>query len=373
MLTKISDQLNLAFISDVHLGHNRTPTKHIVGNLYRAFPNNEQTRALDVICIVGDLFDQLLTAPDPNLGVIITWMGSFLKQCKKNDTSIILLEGTPSHDWAQNRLMVDINTTGEIGADLHYVDTLSILELRGYTFLCVPDEWRPNPDDTWKDVCQQLQAHGLSQVDVSLVHGAFKYQLPEIAKAPTHDPERYESITRYVADIGHVHKHSQHGRILSNGSFDRLAHGEEEPKGHWRVRLYRPDRFEARFVENTDAMIYRTVDCRGLTLEDALQALSFLDTQTTRCYVRIAAHTDDAIITNLSELKNTYPEVEFSNSVDDKTRVQTKLLVDMRAEFHQTAITPANVSELLIGRLVRQGVDAQTVALCTQYLSSMLD
>ena len=67
MKTKNSDHASIACISDIHLGHRRTPTRLIVDNLYRAFPDSAETRALDVICIVGDLFDRLLTAPDPDL------------------------------------------------------------------------------------------------------------------------------------------------------------------------------------------------------------------------------------------------------------------------------------------------------------------
>lgn len=372
MKTKNSDHASIACISDIHLGHRRTPTRLIVDNLYRAFPDSAETRALDVICIVGDLFDRLLTAPDPDLGIILVWMTSFLRQCQRNDTAVILLEGTPSHDWRQNQLMVITNDNAQIGAELHYVDTLSVVSVRGLTFLCVPDEWRPDTNDTWKDVCQALQSEGLSQVDVSLVHGAFSFQLPDFVKAPTHDPERYQSITRYVVDAGHVHKPAGYGRVLSNGSFDRLAHGEEEAKGHWRIQLYQDGLFEAQFRENLGAMSYVTVDCRGLALEEALAKLAFLKERTEPSFVRISAEAGDAILANLPELKNTYPQVEFSSTVEDRTKTQAKLLVDMRSEFHQLAITPENVRELLIRRLEARETPSELIEVCDTLLQELL-
>ena len=30
---------------------------------------------------------------------------------------------------------------------------------------------------------------------------------------------------------GHIHTHSQHGKVIYVGSFERLNHGEEEDKG----------------------------------------------------------------------------------------------------------------------------------------------
>ena len=74
----------------------------------------------------------------------------------------------------------------------------------------------------------------IEQVDLAMMHGNFKYQLP-MPSIHMHTEEDYLSIVRYYICINHIHTASVYGRILAPGSFDRMAHGEEEDKGY---RIY---------------------------------------------------------------------------------------------------------------------------------------
>ena len=69
-------------------------------------------------------------------------------------------------------------------------------------------------------------------------------------------------FVKKVIDVGHVHQHRVVGRSVSNGSFDRLNHGDEDPKGLIRIEDY-PDTFKLFFVENEHAAIFNTIKIPG--------------------------------------------------------------------------------------------------------------
>lgn len=365
---------NIASASDIHLGHPNTSTKQVLHSLRRAFPDNEETGKLDVICFAGDLFDRALQFSDPNAVEIKIWMNQFLRMCKRRDIMVWVLEGTPSHDWAQSKWFKVANEQGKIDCDLHYVDTLSIeyFEKFGINVLFIPDEWSPSGDETWMQVQQLLQGKGLEKVDYAVMHGSFDYQLPPVARSQSmHMPDRYLSIVEKYIFIGHIHIHSVYDRILAHGSLDRLTHGEEETKGHWRV-WSGPNGDEIVFVENKHAKIYKTIDCGGLAIEDALQRID----DTVKHYpedsaIRIQAVKGDAVLTNLDVLRKKYPHLSWTTKSVDQASVQTNLLVDMRSTFTQVAITRQNITGLLMERVRGMCADPRVISRCQQRLEEL--
>ena len=375
VMRKKPSELYMASLSDVHLGHPKTPTSSILRNLRKAFPDTEETGKLDLIFIVGDLFDRLLSVPDPAVIEIKTWFHQFLRMCAKRDIVVRVLEGTPSHDWKQSWLMDSINQQAEYGVDLKYVTTLSIeyLERFGINILYVPDEWLPETDDTWKEVVQLLRQRNLEKVDYALIHGSFTYQLPPAVSAPTHDPERYLGIVSKYIFVGHVHKSSVYERILAHGSFDRLSHGEEEAKGHWRVKAT-PERDHVTFIETKDATKYVTVNCVGIQVEDALERLKVVANLPDGSHVRVMASKTDPIMASLDVLRVEYPTIHWtSKAVETETKsVQANLLVDLRSSFQQLNITPDNLPELIMRRLEESVTDQRLLERCRQRLTEIV-
>lgn len=367
-------KINIASISDIHLGHHNTPTVDILNNLRIAFPDSEETGKLDIIWFGGDIFDRAIYLHDPNLTEIKIWIYQFLRMCKKRDISIRILEGTPSHDWHQSRLFKEINENGEINADLVYFDTLCIERNNklGISVLYVPDEWAVETDDTWKQVSQLLKTNSLDKVDFSIMHGSFDYQLPSHVKVPVHIPQRYLDITKGFIFIGHIHKSSTYERILANGSFDRLSHGEEEPKGHWRVNYSLDGNHLIRFVENTNAKIYKTIDCSTLDISNALEKLSIVKELPEGSFVRIKSKKDDVILTNIDLLRKQYPTLRWSSKVSDDKENQSSLLVDLRDSFYQVNITRENIVELTLERIKNLTNDPLIHKECSRRLMELI-
>lgn len=368
----MTSKLRILSVSDIHLGHPNTPTSHIIENLDRHFADRESMQDVDLLFIVGDLFDRAIGHHDLQAVEIHQWMRRLLKMAKRRDIVVRALEGTPSHDWRQNRWLEEVNR--EIGAQFKYVDVLSIeyIERFGINVLYVPDEWKPETDDVWKDVQQALMDHQLEQVDFTLIHGTFEFQLPaHVQNVPRHNPQRYLDITRQYIFAGHIHQSAQYERILSNGSFDRLSHGEEGPKGFWDVTI-KPTGDEIVFVENTGAKQYRTYDCRGLTLDEALVRLESVRDLPVDSFVRIAAPRDDALLASLEIIRKTYPHVRWSVKTTDSKEVQKNLLVDLRTSFQQTNLTRSNLPDLLMQRVRSMTQDSEVLAQCETLLAETL-
>lgn len=370
-----SKTFSFADASDIHLGHPNTETIHILRNLEKAFPTSAETEALDIVFFSGDVFDRLLNLPDDNVSEIEDWINVFLRRCKALNIIVRVLEGTPSHDWKQSKMFEKINRIGNIGCDVKHVTTLSIeyFEQFDKSVLYVPDEWEPEPDDTWKQVKDLLSINGLERVDFAIMHGSFPHQLPSHVKVPMHDPDRYLSIVKYIICIGHIHKPSIYDRIFTPGSFDRLSHNEEEPKGHIRFHLKENDEWNVVFIENKEAKIYKTISCLGLNIDDALEKVSNIAKELPKnSFVRIEAEKEDAIIVSLDVLKNKFPDLVWSTKVSVKNTSGKEMLIDMRAKFKGLDITKDNLFGLLIERIKNKNNDTTLIEHCGKLLTEVI-
>lgn len=364
---------SLASISDIHLGHRQTPTRHILDNLRREFPNTEKTGELDIIYFVGDMFDGPLQLYSEDSVLVMLWLFDFLKMAAERDIVVRVLEGTRSHDWKQNVWFKVIETISQLNVDVKYVSELSIeyIERFGIHVLYVPDEWRPETDTTWMEVKQLMAEKNLEQVDFTLLHGAFAEQMPPQANCPKHIAERYQSITRYKVLAGHIHQKWVHGNILGNGSFDRLCHGDEEAKGYWRVD-YKNGNEKVRAIENRGAMTYKTINCAKLSVEDALLRIE-QGVQGLRdgSQVRVAANQADAIVSSLDLLKKKYRQFVWAVKTSDKKESQAKLLVDHRPKTKGIPITADNIRLLIEERLATLPITPELRLACSENLTQM--
>src|SRR5690606_28572868 len=122
-------------------------------------------------------------------------------------------------------------------------------------------------------------------------------------------------VVKRLISIGHVHDKSRYDRIIAQGSFDRLGHGYESPKGHYVIESI-GDTDTATFVENKDAKIYMTIDCRGLTLEEAMAKIDTYSHYPVDSYMRIRADSGDAILSALSTIKQKYVGFNWTTKSD---------------------------------------------------------
>lgn len=371
MTTSNRSELKIASISDIHLGHRRNTTAEIVANLRQAFPDNAETADLDIIFIAGDVFDDLLSYPDPDIAQIQLWIFYMLQLCKKHNILLRVLEGTPSHDWKQSEQFVNINTAAGIGANIQYVKDLSIEYIQEHDIhvLYVPDEW-DTADKTLSQVHNLLRAKGLTHVDYAVMHGVFEFQLPPHVKAQKHNSADYLAIVRELIFIGHDHIFKQYERIIVHGSFDRLAHGEEGPKGHIRAHVRNGDR-QIRFVETTNAKRFVTMSCFNLTLEETLEVVDKrVGSLPDGSHIRVEANADHPLFANMEVLIRRYPLLIWSKLPRDP-EIEEHVVVEETVYVPMT-ITKDNLSPLLMERLANKNVTGEVLDAAKTILTEVL-
>ena len=340
-------EFNYVVVSDIHLGHRRTPTEAIIEHLDEIL-TPLLTNELDALFIAGDLFDQLLDYSMDEIAAIDLFLGRLFKRCAKYDICVRILEGTPSHDRRQARHLYRLIALMELPLNYRYIDTLSVetLDPYGVTILYIPDEWQERSELTLSDAHAALEQAGLTQVDLTIMHGQFHYQLTNVPETISrHREEDYLNLTRYYIHVGHIHTHSVYDRIIASGSFDRLAHGEEEPKGLIRAHISpRGARYE--FIENVNATTYKTLTLKTTEPE---AVFAYLDRALAKyrpgSFIRLSAKTkiEPELLT---ALKVRYSNYHLSVKPVD-TQVVTRVDSPTPVTYDAFSLTQANLKTLL--------------------------
>lgn len=349
------DSIRYLVLGDIHLGHPRNKTENIIDALYAFFANLDTDLKLDIVFLAGDLFDSLLDydSPDSNLATI--WAASLMKYCGQRQIKLRVLKGTPSHDWNQSEIFNTLAAAAKFSVDMKYVNSLSIehIDDLGISVLYVPDEWRSDPNVTYDEVKALLAHDNLDKVDIAIMHGNFGYQLPvQAIKAPRHDEEKYLSIVKYFISIGHIHTSSVYSRILAEGSFDRLAHGEEEPKGAMLCMIHNDGHGEYFFIENKKAKIFKTINIKFNDVDAAIQQIERHTAKLpSDSYVRIRAKKDHPLMIGIDEVKKRFPLFHITKiTIEEEDANQFTLIDDIKdtPDYIPITITKDNIMALLM-------------------------
>lgn len=343
-------------LSDVHLFHDKAKTANIVDALFTSFPIHERFRDVDIFFISGDLFDRSIFLPNGDVYEAMRFCHHLLTLCSTYDIALRVLEGTPSHDWKQSRMLIELNEQREKKVDVKHVTDLSIeyIEKFDMNVLYVPDEWSESCATTLTQVKDLLRKHGLDKVDFSIMHGCFGYQFPVSlsGKVDTHSEQEYLDMTRHLIFIGHYHTSSKYDRIYVPGSFDRLKHNEEEDKGYYEFSILRDDTAKVKFVVNEKATIFKTIDTRGKEVKDIIVLLDELVKDFDRLvYIKLLVNRTDAIYEGVEDLKSRYPRVVFSIDTRDKKKSEENTLAQTIDIVKPVSLDKDTILRLMSARL----------------------
>jgi DNA repair exonuclease SbcCD nuclease subunit len=371
--------IRITSVSDIHLLHRNNKTEYIIRNLDTYLCSDEILGKTDILFIAGDLFDGPSAFSNDDIGLINIWVAKLLHKCKRFNICLRVLEGTPSHDMNQSKVFTNIHQMlfkDGTGVDLQYVKTLSIEHIArfGIHVLYVPDEWNHDTFDTLVEVKGLLKSNGLSQVDFAVMHGQFEYQLADVVKAHVkHDSSEYLALVKHLIFIGHIHKHSSMDRIFSHGSFDRLAHNEEEAKGFVYAVVNQDGSYECEFVENKNARIYKSVKCATEDIElnmkriDKVAAKLPIDS-----FIRIVCSKDNTILSAQDELKKRWPSLNWSFSKDkEKDKSDITAAYTQEKKYTPIIINKDSIRNLLVPRLIGMQVPSHVMARCNAHITEM--
>lgn len=366
-------------MSDIHLLHRNNKTEYIIKNLDDYLCTDDILGKTDILFIAGDLFDGPCAFSSEDVGLINIWVGKLLQKCKRFGICLRVLEGTPSHDMKQSKVFVDLNRllfTENNGVDLKYVKTLSIEHIERFNIhvLYVPDEWNHDTFDTLVEVKDLLKSSGLSKVDFAVMHGQFEYQLADVVKAHVkHDSQEYLSIVKHLIFIGHIHKHSSMDRIFSHGSFDRLAHNEEEPKGFIYAVINKDGSYDCQFIENKNARVYKSVKCVSDDIEVNMKKLDKVASRIpTDSFIRVVCAKDNAILSAQDELKKRWPHLNWSFSKEkEKDKTDITATYTQQKKYEPIIINKDSIRNLLVPRLIGMQIPANVMARCSAHITEM--
>lgn len=356
------NQTKILFVSDVHLGQKKNPTKRIIANLRKVIFNERLLQDCDMIVIGGDLFDRLLDYPDADIPIIEEWGRDLLTVCAELDIMLRSVEGTPSHDWRQTNFLLRLNETYNIGADVkHYLNLEIEYNARlDMHILYVPDEYRHTCIETQQEVKKLMKIKGLDKVQIGVMHGAFPHQIPEKAKHAfndTHDPVFYQRIVEHVISIGHVHTSSQYGKIFAQGSFDRNRHNEEEDKGLLMSLIIQEDENTSvvnTFIVNKNAMMFKTLDVDQLSYQEVKESLMDIrDKVTDFGYVRLLCGKEHPAFLNLYKLIELFPELNLTHKPSKAVVVQTETwdIKDVRDTMSKVCLRPDTMFDAIMSEI----------------------
>lgn len=380
MKGNFSKPINIISMSDQHLGHPKTKTKNIINAIKKTLFNSKELKEADILILGGDWTHSLLSFSGETPGEIFRFMTSLLRWCVQHDIVVRVLKGTPSHDWDQNEWFIRANEEGNVGCDIKYFNTVCIerMDRFGIDVLYVPDEWRNGPEDAWEDVDRCMIELGIECVDVAVVHGTFEHHLPEHVKTHKHSCSAYESITRYIVLIGHIHTHSICGKLATNGSFDRTAHGEEEPKGLQYVTLLPKGGTKIRFVENKYATTFKTIFVIDTDIGKALDHIDKEMAGLVDGNIRLRVPEDSEINNCYSEIRAKYSNFSWTKEKAIDAKAKEKIQSNIKMGFDRdksVTVTRDNILPLLQNELLDLDDDLKNLVInklkeVTTYVSS---
>lgn len=359
-------------ISDIHLGARSTSAREILDHLtafFDDFTAKSQFTSIDVLFIAGDLWDDTVDLSSEATVLFLPWIRRLFAWCCRHDIKVRILKGTPRHDREQGDSVEALAGYFE-NLDFKYISTLAVerIEDLDLNVLYVPDEVRPTAEAVARDVEEILMDRGLPQVDIAIMHGMFKHQLGTIPmNVKVHDEAWYLERVKYYINIGHVHVSSQFSRILTQGSFDRLNHGEERPKGAFLVKELKPGEWGHFFIENPLAKIYKTVEVS----EDVELALQKIDREIRSLphgsFIRILANSTHPIFKGFETLRRKYPLFTFSKKAISEeeevaARQQTEPSTYVSMVLNRSTLTEAVFSEVTVQHTLTVAEETQLYA-----------
>ena len=362
----MSKDLRVVSISDIHLGHHVTLSESIYENL-KVYFYPELTSETDILFICGDFFDRLLNLDSKSSSIAITIIHELIQKAIKNNFIIRVLNGTFSHDKYQNQLFATIAEKYR-NVDLKVINEISIEKIEDLecSILYLPDDLPYNDtEEVYKVIHTLLEDNNLEKVDFIIGHGTLEYALPEHVHKDKiiFSKDKLESIVRGYALFGHIHTNSVMGRIVYNGSFDRLAYREEREKGFY-ITTRKNDVYDIKFIENQDAAKFITLTPFGDSLDELKKDLFnkvdkvFGPYYTGHLRIVCKDVTNRSVLYKLALDK--YPTLDISCKTEKEVREEAKIEQEIQT-FTSISITESNIAELIYKYIK----DTDRTSICT--------
>lgn len=269
----MKDVFKIVSISDIHMGV--LDPLYMYTELKRQFVDKLINLDFDILAICGDIFDSRYMSNNPIIAYAIQLINDIVRLCESRNATLIIIDGTQSHDNGQLSLFYHYMQDPTI--DVRIVEQIRFEMVKGLKILCIPERYGI-PEDEYKKVLFES-----GKYDLCLLHGAFKgsYKGTDIATlSSNHAPVfAINSFCNCAGPIlmGHYHVPGCYEEYAYyNGSPLRFKFGEEQEKG-FLVTLFNPsNRKHYTELIPIDSYIYNTININHLLNSDPKDIVAYI-------------------------------------------------------------------------------------------------
>ena len=267
--------LTIVSIADIHFG--AIDSAYMYTQLQKQFLNEIKKIHVDIVAICGDLFDSKYMSNNVNITNAVLFMDELVKICREKNASIIIIEGTASHDSHQLSLFYHYLQDNTI--DFRIAEKIQFESVKGIKILCIPELYGVS-----KEEYEEYLLHS-GTYDLCLLHGTLKnsFKGSEIATLQSnHTPvfgiNNFGNCSGLIL-AGHYHTPiCLEEYMYYNGSAFRYEFGQEEEKG-FLVTLY--DKVNHTHCTNLvpiKSHTYITININDLINEDPTKIIEYIKT-----------------------------------------------------------------------------------------------
>lgn len=229
-------------ISDIHFGAMNPEYQYQV--LYNNFINRLYQDNYDLICINGDLFHKPYMAGSSAVYWGMKFIADIVEYCKQYNCTLILLQGTASHDGNQLQLFYDYSKI----IDLYIVTECKIINFKGLSILCIPEMYNKGAEYYLKYLNQPI--------DLTIAHCILDDILPQAkinsqglnSHAPIFNIRHF--INSKLVMSGHIHNPYKYEHFHYCGSPYTWIFGESQSKGFYIIHQDNiSGQYQTEFVE----------------------------------------------------------------------------------------------------------------------------
>ena len=346
-------------ISDVHIGCPRLDPFLLHDRLIK-FVYPKITKDISILFICGDFFDSLINLSNPSSREAMTIIKELKYLCRSVGCDLRVLRGTFSHDRDQPLHFIHREDPNDTTVRMFDKISFEYHEKTGLNIVYIPDNH--GSDDIYAEIAELLKSHNVEKADILVHHGYFVHMFPPGVKPDKHSLD-VDIIQNYVKGCvlnGHVHRSSIYKNVISIGSFDRLAHDEDGPKGFYQIDID-GDKYKFTFIENKEANKFITIDLLGFG-ENHEEAVKYFCDEWTRIsstliegqFAHVRVKTDDKTINDAC--RSAAREIWKWTIVDAaKTVKRDQVLENVNTCLDELpVITPGNIETLLMPIIERR-------------------
>lgn len=253
----------VAMIADIHLGVisvNRQ--KQELETIF--FQDLEKLKSLDLIVVLGDVYDKKIYLNDEVTSVAIWFYQRLIQIARQKNAKVRLMYGTKSHEADQYNLLQHISQNDSDDIQVIYQAGKETLQ-KGITVLYLPEEHIYSKSEYYSDLIYNVEepytyvfGHGV--IDEILKTGEDTAKEVNRLHVPRFTIGDFRTCCKGCVFFGHYHIHSQYENFVYYvGSYNRWQFGEEESKGYM-MSEYDFDResYKNTFIENPLTDRYQT-------------------------------------------------------------------------------------------------------------------